>query len=101
MAEIPDYLIKDMYWKGVIHLFSNNKKLNSVFNTKYFDMKNGSIKVQELKKIAAPWSTSEKFMLYLALHLYNESNKVNLSDMDHLDECNKRLAVEAIKLRYF
>ncbi|WP_268874254.1 hypothetical protein [Sutcliffiella cohnii] len=39
-------------------------------------------------------------MLKLALHLFNERNKVNLGDMDYLDDSNKKLAIEAIKLRY-
>lgn len=101
VTTIQNHLSRDRYWKGVIHLFQNNAKLKSVFTTKYFDMENGSIKITSLKRVAAPWSQSEKFMLYLALHLYNESNKVNLSDMDYLDDYNKKLALEAIKLRFF
>lgn len=101
MASIPSYLVKDRYWKGVLHLFKNHSKLQSYFTTKYFDLENGSIKVAALKKVAAPWSQSEKFMLNLALHLYNERNKVNLSDMDYLDDYNRKLAMEAITLRFF
>lgn len=100
-ATIPSYILKDKYWKPVIHLFKNNGKLNSVFTTKYFDLEEGTIKITALKRNAAPWSQSEKFMLNLALHLYNESNKVNLSDMDYLDDYNLKLAMEAIKLRFF
>lgn len=100
MAKIPSHISSDRYWKGVIHLFQNNGKLNSLFNTKYFDMNSGTIKVASLKRVAAPWSQSEKFMLNLALHLYNESNKINLSDMDYLDDYNRKLAIEAIKLRF-
>lgn len=101
MATIPSGIANDMYWKGVIHLFQNNHKLQSLFTTKYFDMKNGSIKTVALKRAAAQWSQSEKFMIYLALHLYNDSNKVNLSDMDYLDENNRKIAIEAITLRFF
>jgi hypothetical protein len=90
-----------MYWKGVIHLFQNNAKLKGLFTTKYFDLESGSIKITALKRTAAPWSQSEKFMLNLALHLYNDSNKVNLSDMDYLDDYNKKIAMEAITLRFF
>ncbi|MFF2449327.1 hypothetical protein ACFVSW_19995 [Neobacillus sp. NPDC058068] len=100
-AKIPTYLLKDCYWKGVIHLFQNHYKLQDVFNTKYFDLENGNIKIASLKKLAGPWSQSEKFMLNLALHLYNERNKFNLSDMDYLDDYNKKLAMEAITLRFF
>lgn len=100
MAKIPSGIANDMYWKGVIHLFQNHYKLQGLFTTKYFDMQNGSIRTVALKRAAAPWSQSEKFMLYLALHLYNESNKVNLSDMDYLDDYNKKIAMEAITLRF-
>jgi hypothetical protein len=79
----------------------NHSKLKSVFTTKYFDLENGSIKIAALKKMAGPWSQSEKFMLNLALHLYNERNKVNLSDMDYLDSYNRKLAMEAITKRFF
>ncbi|MEH7122079.1 hypothetical protein V7127_02420 [Bacillus sp. JJ1773] len=101
MSTIPSSIARDRYWRGVIHLFQNNLKLKSVFTTKYFDLEAGSIKITSLKRVAAPWSHSEKFMLNLALHLYNERNKVNLSDIDYLDEYNKKLAMEAIKMRFF
>jgi hypothetical protein len=101
LASIPSYVTQDRYWKGVIHLFQNNSKLKSVFTSKYFDLESGLIKIAALKKVAAPWSQSEKFMLNLALHLYNERNKVNLSDMDYLDDSNRKLAMEAITLRFF
>ncbi len=71
-----------------------------MFTTKYFDLAEGTIKTGLLRKVSGPWSDSEKFMLKLALHLFNERNKVNLGDMDYLDDSNKKLAIEAIKLRY-
>ncbi|MGE8207743.1 hypothetical protein ACQKP0_25055 [Heyndrickxia sp. NPDC080065] len=101
MGTIPRSLQQDRYWKGVIHLFKNNAKLKSVFTTKYFDLEDEVIKVASLKKAIAPWSQSEKFLVNLALHLYNEDNKVNLSYMDYLDDYNKKLAMEAITLRFF
>ncbi|MEN2465941.1 hypothetical protein [Ornithinibacillus sp. JPR2-1] len=100
-ATIPAAYATDKYWKGLIHLFQNHYKLKTLFTTKYFDFQNGLIKTVALKRAAAPWSQSEKFMLYLALHLYNENNKVNLSDLDYLDDHNKKIAFEAMKFRYF
>lgn len=97
---IPASLMQDRYWASIIHLFSNHSKLKTVFNTKYFDLEIGEIKVTSLKRLASPWSQSEKFMLNLALHLFNERNKVNLSDMDYLDDYNKKLALEAISIRF-
>lgn len=99
-TQIPTHFYQDKYWRPVIHLFQNNAKLNQFFNTKYFDLEEGTIKITSLKRMAAPWSHSEKFMLNLALHLFNEKNKVNLSDMDYLDPYNQKLAFEAMKMRF-
>jgi hypothetical protein len=101
MAKIPSYMLTDRYWKGVLHLFQNQWKLKSVFTTKYFDLESGIIHTTAIKRATAGWSQSEKFMLNLALHLFNERNKVNLSDMDFLDDNNKKLAMEAITMRFF
>lgn len=97
---IPAHLYNDRYWSALIHLFSNQSKLKTVFTTKYFDVLAEEIKVQSLKRNAAPWSTSEKIMLNLALHLFNERNKFNLSDLDYLDDNNKELALQAMKIRF-
>lgn len=97
---IPSSLLRDRYWGSLIHLFKNHQKLRGVFTTKFFDMKEGTIKVQSLKRNAGPWSNSEKVMLNLALHLFNERNKFNLSDLDCLDDNNKKLALEAMQIRF-
>jgi hypothetical protein len=98
--KIPSYLLTDRYWAPLLHLFQKNEKLNSVFNTLYFDLELLEIRVQKLKRTAAPWSYSEKVMLNLALHLFNERNKFNLSDLDCLDDNNKKLAFEAMSIRF-
>lgn len=98
---IPSHIANSPYWRGTICLFQNHSKLERFFTTKYFDMDAGRIKVQSLKRTFSPYSTSEKIMLNLALHLFNDSNKFNLSDLDYLDRNNKELALKAIKLRFF
>lgn len=100
MAAIPNHIARDRYWKGVIHLFQNNWKLKTLFTTKYFDMENGLINITALKRAASKWSQSEKFMLYLALHLYSNDGKVDLSNIDYLDDRNLKLVMEAISMRY-
>ncbi|MDR9857843.1 MULTISPECIES: hypothetical protein [unclassified Paenibacillus] len=100
MSTIPADLMKDRYWRGTLHLFLNQPRLKSVCTTKYIDVNNRIIKVDALKRQAQPWSHSEKFMLQLALHLFNERHKVNLSDMDFLDSNNKRLAFQAMQMRF-
>jgi len=99
-VKVPEHLMRDRYWRGTLHLFVNHPKLQSCFNTKYFDLQSGTIKGPVLKKLSGPWSESEKFALNLALHLFNERYKVNLSDMDYLDPYNKQLAFEALRLRF-
>jgi hypothetical protein len=100
MAAIPAHLMKDRYWASLIHLFQNNWKLKGVFTSKYFDIVGETVHVQALKKVAGPWSHSEKIMLRLALHLFNENNKFNLSDFDSLDDHNRKIAYEAMKIRF-
>lgn len=93
-------LLKNKYWAPCIHIFNNHNRLRTLFTSKYFDVENEHIEVRKLKLASRPFSMSEKFLLNLAMHLYNERNNVNLSDMDYLDASNKRLALEAINLRF-
>lgn len=97
---IPSHLMRDRYWSSLIHLFVNHSKLKGVFTTKYFDFDSETVKIAALKRNAGVWSHSEKTMLNLALHLFNERNKFNLSELDYLDNNNKTLAFEAMKIRF-
>lgn len=97
---IPQHLLKDRYWKGLIHIFQMHGKLQRYFTSEYFDLDTRTVHAEKLKRVSAPWSQSEKFMLQLALHMYNERHKVNLSDLDYLDPNNKQIAYKAIQLRY-
>ncbi|MGG1673292.1 hypothetical protein ACIFOE_22175 [Paenibacillus sp. NRS-1783] len=96
---IPKHLLADRHWRGTLHIFVNNAKLQS-YAAPHVDFEDCTINISALKKMSRPWSQSEKFMLNLALHLFNESNKVNLSDMDYLDDYNKEIALKAIQLRF-
>lgn len=90
----------DRYWASLMFLFKNNANLNSCLTTKYFDLEHRVVHIRKLREVSKPWSESEKFMLDLALHLFNQRNKVNLSDMDYLDSYNAKLAIEAIRIRF-
>lgn len=98
--QIPAHLLNDRYWSGTLHLFINHYKLQSYLTSKYFDFEEETIDVAALKRISKPWSQSERFMLSLALSLFNARYTVQLSDMDYLDSTNKRLAFEALHRRY-
>jgi hypothetical protein len=97
---ISPSLLRDRYWASLIHLFQNNSRLNGLFTDKYFDIDSGTVEIQKLKKATSGWSNSEKIMMNLALHLFNERNKFNLSDLDYLDSYNKKLAFEAMIMRF-
>lgn len=97
---IPTGLLNDRYWRGTIYLFQNHYRLKEYFTTKYFNFDEETIKFAALKKAFSPFSNSEKIMLNLALHLFNEKNKFNLSDLDYLDGTNKKLAFEAMIKRF-
>ncbi|MBU5670276.1 hypothetical protein KQJ23_00390 [Paenibacillus sp. MSJ-6] len=99
MKSIPRELQQDRYWKGTLHIFTNNPKLQR-YAASYIDFEECTINAEGLKRIARPWSDSERFMLNLALHLFNERYKVNLSDMDYLDTNNRQIALKAIQMRF-
>lgn len=90
----------DRHWISLLFLFKENAKLNGYLTTKYFDLENRVIHISKLREVSKPWSNSEKFMLDLALHLFNQRNKINLASMDSLDPYNLNLAIEAIRIRF-
>lgn len=99
-VKVPDSLLSDRYWRGTLFLFSNHPKLRQYLTTEYFDLKKETIQGPRLKRISASWSTSERFMLKVALHLYSSRNKVDFSEMDQLDSINTELVLKAMRYRY-
>lgn len=97
---IPKQLFQDRYWRGLLYIFMNHNKLKQYLNPEFVDFEELTVKVDKLKKVSKPWSTSEKFMLALALHLYNGRNKVDMSEADRLDDKNTEIALKALRLRY-
>jgi hypothetical protein len=64
----------------------------------YIDL--ATIKMRALKRVAAPWSSSEKALVNLAAALFG-AGKADLSDVFwHLDEENTRVALQALEIRY-
>lgn len=99
-VSLVDRFSGDRYWLALMTIFSEQSKLQQYLNAQFFDLDNGIVDVPALKRIAKPWSNSERFMLDLALHLFNPRYKVNLSDMDLLDYRNRQLAFKAMHVRY-
>lgn len=97
---IPVHLMSNREWGSMLYLFLEHDKLSLCLNSMYFDLQSETVNVAALKKVSVPWSRSEKFILKLALHCFNNLYEVDLGDMDHLDDNNKRLAFEALRKRY-
>lgn len=98
---IPSELMRDRYWAPLLLLFTKHPKLQRY--AQYIDLEELTVDAYTLMQIAKPWSTSERFMLYLALHLFSEinaQNELNISDMDRLDTKNRELAFKALQLRF-
>ncbi|GGE57959.1 hypothetical protein [Priestia taiwanensis] len=90
----------DPYWRGCLHLFKYCLLLRKYFNTDYMHVGNGVLEVEKLRHVFRTKSHSEKIMLNLALHLFNGDDAFRLTDLDYLDKKNKRLAFEAMLLRF-
>lgn len=90
----------DPSWAAVLYLFQHHSKLQNYLTDDYFDLENGFIQIKQLLKLSRPWAKSEQFKLYLAIHLFNGEVKIDLNDIDYLDLNNKRLVMEALKIRF-
>lgn len=94
------YQSKDPNWGALLYLFSNHDKLQTCLTSEFVDLEEGIVHQKALLKKAKVWSRSEQFMLRLALHLYSGNGKLDLNDMDYLDEKNRNLALNALKIRF-
>lgn len=90
----------DKYWRALLYILQNTPRMQHLLTTAYIDPKQQIIHVRKLQAATKGWSQSEKFMMALALHLFDESNKVHLADMDYLDFHHKGVAFEALRIRF-
>ncbi|MEN0661100.1 hypothetical protein NST11_17355 [Caldifermentibacillus hisashii] len=91
---------KDPNWSALLYLFSNHDKLQTCLTSEFVDLEEGIVHQKALLKKSKVWSRSEQFMLKLALYLYSGNGKMDLNDMDYLDEKNKNLVLNAMKIRF-
>jgi hypothetical protein len=91
---------RDPYWAAVLFLFTNHSKLQMYLTDEYINISEGAIRQDKLMKVSKKWSRSEKFILRFALHLYSGHAKLDLNEIDYLDNKNKCLVIEAMKLRF-
>ncbi|MEK4141124.1 hypothetical protein NST48_09230 [Paenibacillus sp. FSL M7-0547] len=97
---IPDHLHHDRYWRGLLHIFTNHNKLKQLLsNPALIDFEELTVHVDELIKASKSWSPSEKYMLTVALHLFNGINSIDIDPADRLDDKNTAILREALLLR--
>lgn len=98
--QIPEHLRQDRYWGGLLHIFTNNNKLMQFLcNPKFIDFDEFTIHVDELINASKNWSPSEKYMLTVALHLFNGFNSIDIDMADRLDDKNTEILKAALLLR--
>ncbi len=98
---VPTNLITDRYWRSALYLMTS-RALRDVVLPHYYDFKKEIIEIHKLKKVRG-LSHSQDFLLSLALHLFNDTNKLpkdGLTGLSYLDSENFKLAIEAIIIRY-
>ncbi|WP_379136052.1 hypothetical protein [Paenibacillus sp. sgz500958] len=97
---IPEELLQNRYWRGLLFIFMNHSKLNLFLKPDFVDLNEPVVHIDNLKAATKLWSPSDKFMLTAALHLYNGRNKIDLSMADRLDDKNTEILLSALKLRF-
>jgi hypothetical protein len=100
---VPEWMISDVYWRGTIHVLRNMANREPEFRPllqHFVKIDESSIDFFGMKRAVSSWSHSEKIMVKLAAHLFNQVHKFNLSDLDYLDSRNMKVALKAIELRY-
>ena len=98
---VPQHLLNDRYWRGLLFLFKECAALRPYLTEKYFDFTEGRVRFNDLKECASVWSAGERVLLDLAAHMFNDQqHDFHLSDLLDLDRQNFDLAQKAIRLRY-
>lgn len=98
---IPSQLFEDKYWKGLLHIFMNHGKLKHFLSDPaYFDFEEFTLHSDKLLEASKDWGTGERFMLEVALHMFNGIHKVDLSKADVLEDKYLEIVIHALRLRY-
>lgn len=87
-------------WSALLYLFQNHSTLQKYFKSDYFDLDNGLIYLDQLLQVSKSLSTTEQFVLQLALNLFNGRVNIDLNYIDYLDQNNRQLLIEALKIRF-
>lgn len=90
----------NQYLDALLYIFKNHSKLENYFTEEYVNVESQILHIEKLKQLSKTWSTNEKFMLDLALNLFGIQGKIDLNMIDYLDQDNKQIAIEALKIRF-
>lgn len=100
---LPEWVKNDPYWHSALYVLQKMIERDPKFlelTRKFIDLETASVSFRDMKKAVERWAHSEKIMVALAAHLFNEIHEFNLSDLDYLDSNNKQVAVTAIRVRF-
>ena len=96
---LPGYLQDDQYYLSLALIFANVSGMREIW-PRYF--KPGDVDIPGLKKNVLRFlSSGELFMVKLALHLFNDSNKLpsdGLLGLRNLDNYHFELAMHALRV---
>lgn len=88
---------EDLEWRSALYVLAAIEKegLSDCVQDGYIDF-------DALYQLADGWSTSEKALCRLANELYNGHGNLAISELfSNLDQENKDVVLEALRLRYF
>lgn len=90
------------YREALRHIFMNNAKLrDEVEKDEIVNIDAEMIRVDELREKALEWDFEDRFLLDLALHLYDCSEiEVDLGNIDYLSKEGSIAALNAIRIRF-
>ena len=95
-------MIYSNQFEALRYIFLNHPKLKEQVNGPYVINFEGQIlDVKSLKSLARKWTFNERFLLHLALNLFDlEDVKVDLSRINRLNEKERDIALTAIRIRF-
>lgn len=83
------------------YIFVNHPKLKKLIGGPYINLEGQLIDVNSLKALARKWTFNERFLLDLALNLFEvDGTKVDLSRINRLNEKQREIALTAIRIRF-
>ncbi|MEK4062174.1 MULTISPECIES: hypothetical protein [unclassified Paenibacillus] len=97
---IPEHLLQDRYWRGLLYIFTHHNKLKQFLKPEFVDFEELTVHVEALLEASKDWSLSEKFMLYAALYIFNGRVKFDMSDADRLNDKDADILITALRMRY-